>query len=69
MKTFFISAILLSSLILTRAQMQTPISLWPDGAPGQHGTNDFDIPTITPYLLCKPGFDIWRHTNGMSKAT
>jgi acetyl esterase/lipase len=50
MKAFFISAIFLSSLILTRAQMQTAIPLWPKGAPGQHGTNDFDIPTITPYL-------------------
>lgn len=50
MKTFFISAILLSSFILTRAQMQTPIPLWPNGAPGAHGTNATDIPTITPYL-------------------
>lgn len=50
MKAFFIPAILLSSLILTRAQMQAPIPLWPNGAPGAHGTNDWDIPTITPYL-------------------
>ncbi len=30
--------------------MQTPIPLWPNGAPNALGTNDFDIPTITPYL-------------------
>jgi acetyl esterase/lipase len=50
MKTFLTSAIFLASLILSRAQMQTPIPLWPNGAPGQHGTNDWDIPTLTPYL-------------------
>ncbi|HUZ08411.1 MAG TPA: alpha/beta hydrolase [Candidatus Paceibacterota bacterium] len=30
--------------------MQTPIPLWPGGAPGAHGTNADDIPTLTPYL-------------------
>ncbi len=30
--------------------MQTPIPLWPDGAPGAFGTNATDIPTLTPYL-------------------
>jgi acetyl esterase/lipase len=49
-KTFCASAILFSSLILSRAEMQTPIPLWPNGAPGALGTNDFDIPTVTPYL-------------------
>jgi acetyl esterase/lipase len=52
MKIFFAAAILLASLILTRAEMQTPIPLWPNGAPGALGTNDWDIPTLTPYL-CK----------------
>jgi acetyl esterase/lipase len=50
MKTFFTSAILFSSLILSRAQMQTPIPLWPNGAPGALGTSSNDIPTLTPYL-------------------
>jgi acetyl esterase/lipase len=50
MKTFFVSAILLLSLILSRAEMKDPIPLWPDGAPGALGTNAYDIPTITPYL-------------------
>ena len=30
--------------------MQTPIPLWPDGAPGALGTNDCDVPTLTPFL-------------------
>lgn len=29
---------------------QTAIPLWPGAAPGARGTNDYDIPTITPYL-------------------
>jgi acetyl esterase/lipase len=50
MKTFFASVILFSSLILSRAQMENPIPLWPNGAPGALGTNDWDIPTLTPFL-------------------
>jgi acetyl esterase/lipase len=50
MKIFFVSAILLLSFTLSRAQMQTPIPLWPDGAPGALGANATDIPTLTPYL-------------------
>jgi acetyl esterase/lipase len=30
--------------------MQTPIPLWPGGAPGALGTYTNDIPTLTPYL-------------------
>jgi acetyl esterase/lipase len=30
--------------------LQNPVPLWPNGAPGALGTNDFDIPTLTPYL-------------------
>ena len=37
-------------MLLSRAEMQTPIPLWPDGAPGAFGTNATDIPTLTPYL-------------------
>jgi len=47
---FFITAILFASLILSRAEMQTPIPLWPDAAPGALGTSSNDIPTLTPYL-------------------
>src|SRR5579884_3087699 len=50
MKSYSVPAILLASLILSRAQMQTPIPLWPGAAPGALGTNDWDIPTLTPYL-------------------
>jgi acetyl esterase/lipase len=50
MKIFFVSTILFSSMMLSNAQMQTPIPLWPDGAPGALGTNAADIPTLTPYL-------------------
>lgn len=50
MKALFASVIIFSSLILSRAQMQTPIPLWPNGAPGALGTSSNDIPTLTPYL-------------------
>jgi|SRR5665213_197998 len=50
MKIIFASAILLLSLILSRAEMQTPVPLWPDGAPGALGDSTNDIPTITAYL-------------------
>ena len=39
----------------SRAEMQTPIPLWPDGAPGALGTNATDIPTLTPYLPIPQG--------------
>lgn len=39
-----------SSLFVAMAGMQPPIPLWPDGAPGALGTNDWDIPTLTPYI-------------------
>ena len=50
MKKLFAAAILFSSLILSHAEMQTPLPLWPDGAPGALGTNSNDIPTLTAYL-------------------
>ncbi|HEY3761900.1 MAG TPA: alpha/beta hydrolase [Verrucomicrobiae bacterium] len=31
--------------------MQTPIPLWPNGAPGALGASSNDIPTLTPYLV------------------
>jgi len=50
MKTHFAAAILLSSLIMSHAEILAPIPLWPGGAPGALGTNAADIPTLTPYL-------------------
>ncbi len=45
---------LLTALFLpgvsAKAQMQPAIPLWPGTPPGCRGTNDFDIPTLTPYL-------------------
>lgn len=49
-KTFFASAILLLSPVLSHTEMQTPIPLWPGGAPGALGKTTNDIPTLTPYL-------------------
>jgi acetyl esterase/lipase len=50
MKNIFAPAILMASLMLTRAEMQPPVPLWPDGAPGALGTSANDIPTLTAYL-------------------
>jgi acetyl esterase/lipase len=50
MKTLFALTFFLSSLILSRADMQTAIPLWPNGAPGALGSSSNDIPTLTPYL-------------------
>jgi len=50
MKAFFAALILFSSFILSRAEMLSPIPLWPNGAPGALGANDWDIPTLTPFL-------------------
>ncbi len=50
MKSILTSATLLLSLILSRAEMQAPVPLWPDGAPGALGTSSNDIPTLTAYL-------------------
>jgi len=44
------STILLLSLTFSRAEMQKPVPLWPDGAPGALGSSTNDIPTLTPYL-------------------
>jgi acetyl esterase/lipase len=49
-KIIFASAIFITSAILSRAEMQTPIPLWPNGAPGALGDSTNDIPTVTPYL-------------------
>lgn len=50
MKIFLASAIFLAMLVLSRAGVLAPIPLWPAGAPGALGTNDWDVPTLTPYL-------------------
>jgi acetyl esterase/lipase len=50
MKIYFASIFLISSLVLSHAQMQSEVPLWPNGAPGALGTSTNDIPTITPFL-------------------
>jgi acetyl esterase/lipase len=50
MKIIFASAILISSLVMSHAEILAPIPLWPNGVPGALGTRPQDIPTLTPYL-------------------
>lgn len=50
MKTAVISTILLCSIMLTHAEIQPPVPLWPEGAPGALGTSTNDIPTLTAYV-------------------
>ncbi len=50
MKTLIASALLLTSIAMSHAEMQTAIPLWPAGAPGALGNSEYDIPTLTPYL-------------------
>ena len=50
MKKLFVLAVALAALFNAQAEMKNAIPLWPNGAPGALGTNDTDIPTLTPYL-------------------
>jgi acetyl esterase/lipase len=50
MKTLLTLALTASFPLFLHAEMQTPIPLWPDGAPGALGTTTNDNPTLTPYL-------------------
>jgi acetyl esterase/lipase len=45
----FLPAFLLILLCLPSASSAQAVYLWPNGAPGAKGTNEFDKPTITPY--------------------
>ena len=45
-----ICGIVLSLVMTSRAEIQKPVVLWPEGAPGALGTNDWDVPMLTPYL-------------------
>jgi len=42
--------LLLGVAMNSRADVREPIPLWPNGAPGALGTNEWDVPTLTPYL-------------------
>jgi len=52
MKKLFLAVLLatLSAVLVMRADTQTHLPLWPEGAPGALGKSDKDIPTITSYI-------------------
>jgi acetyl esterase/lipase len=50
MKTSILLLGLAALQIAAQAAMREPISIWPDGAPGALGTDEKDVPTLTPYL-------------------
>jgi acetyl esterase/lipase len=50
MKALFVLTVTIAFPFLLRAEMQTPIPLWPAGAPGALGGTSNDLPTLTPYL-------------------
>ena len=50
MKTIFALAVVLLLSTRSPAEIQAPVPLWPDGAPGALGSTSNDIPTLTPYL-------------------
>ncbi len=50
MKTILAVATLFGLIVLSRAEMQSPVPLWPNGAPGALGASSNDIPTLTAYL-------------------
>lgn len=49
----FLAALLLAPLAVLQAA-DTPIPIWPQGAPGALGTIEKDSPTLTPYLPDNP---------------
>ena len=49
-RTFSVFAALLLSPLTTTLAAESPITLWPEGAPGALGKTSRDIPTLTPYL-------------------
>lgn len=50
MKSILATIILFCSLMLSHSEVQAPVPLWADGAPGALGTSSNDIPTLTAYL-------------------
>ena len=50
MKTFLAMMALFGWLAGVRAQSTNAFPLWPEGAPGALGTEDKDIPTLTPFF-------------------
>ena len=50
MKTIFTLTVVFLLSIRSPAEIQAPVPLWPNGAPGARGSTTNDIPTLTPYL-------------------
>ncbi len=50
MQILAVLASFLCSLMVSHAEIEAQIQLWSNDAPGAHGTNAWDIPTLTPYL-------------------
>lgn len=50
MKAFAVLVVVISPLIMSHAEVLSPVLLWPNGAPGALGARPQDIPTLTPYL-------------------
>ena len=50
MKLLAVLLAMLSFTSLLRSDVLPEFPLWPHGAPGALGTNEFDIPTLTPFL-------------------
>jgi acetyl esterase/lipase len=50
MKTTTSLLLCLAGSLLARAEIQSPLPLWPTGAPGALGSSSNDVPTLTPYL-------------------
>jgi len=49
-RQFFAALFLSLCWFSVRGATPSPVPLWPAGAPGALGTNDWDIPTLTAYL-------------------
>ena len=50
MKLLFALTLLVGTTLMLHAEIQPPLPLWPNGAPGALGTSSNDIPTLTVYL-------------------
>jgi acetyl esterase/lipase len=50
MKSLLAAGCWFTLVTLLAAEVQEPIRLWPDGAPGALGNEEQDMPTLTPYL-------------------
>lgn len=52
LKRFVLTLLILCPLIAAAAPLE-PVILWPEGAPGAKGSEDKDIPQITPWIPAK----------------